>query len=70
MTTRKFSSTSIETTLLTSLASGATTATVATGTGGGLMGAPLVETALSELGSGVRSSLGGARFLLRGLGVG
>lgn len=38
MTTRKFSSTSIETTLLTSLASGATTATVATGTGGGLMG--------------------------------
>ncbi len=38
MTTRKFSSTSIETTLLTSLAAGATTATVATGTGGGLMG--------------------------------
>lgn len=38
MTTRKFSSTSIETTLLTGLSAGATTATVATGTGGGLMG--------------------------------
>jgi hypothetical protein len=38
MTTRKFSSTSIATTLGASLAAGATTATVATGTGAGLMG--------------------------------
>lgn len=36
--TRKFSSTSIETTLLNPIAPGDLTATVATGTGGGLMG--------------------------------
>lgn len=47
MTTRKFSSTSIETTLLTALASGATTATVATGTGGSLMGGVTLGAAVS-----------------------
>jgi hypothetical protein len=46
MTTRKFSSTSIETTLLSSLAAGATTATVATGTGGGLMGGVILGPAV------------------------
>lgn len=47
MTVRKFSSTSIETTLLTSLSAGATTATVATGTGGGLMGGVTLGAAVA-----------------------